>query len=41
MLPVGQAGVNPISAAKRCIFLWERLSIDYNALSAWPGNRHG
>ena len=36
MLPLVQAGVNLISAPKRFIFLWERLSIDYNRVTAWP-----
>jgi len=36
MLPLVQAGVNLISAPNRFIFLWERLSIDYNRVTAWP-----
>ncbi len=37
MLQPSQERVNLISCPScRCIFLWVRLRMDYNALSAWP-----
>jgi hypothetical protein len=33
--------VNLISLPRGRIFLWVRLRMDYNALSAWPGTRNG
>jgi hypothetical protein len=41
MLPLSQARVNLIPPVGRRISLWERLCIDYKALSAWPGTLNG